>query len=110
MRHGKGQTFIDFFVVSDGIAAGTQDQRTDLSAVIPTHRLVGFSLQCDIGGLTSTAHVSLDRLPTEPAFGPRAPELPWRAAEDAVYDALDRAQNSRNATCNRRALTKAVRA
>ena len=79
----NGQTFIDFFVVSDGIAAGTQDCCTDLSAVIPTHRPVGFSLQCDIGGLTSTAPPSpLDPFDVSPKGSVRLAEG-WRGGSSA---------------------------
>ena len=71
----NGSSFIDFFVVSNDLAAGARDQVTDMRAIIPTHRPVGFSLQCDIGNLTSRAHKCTVRLPTEQVYGPRAKEF-----------------------------------
>ena len=69
----NGQPFIHFFLVSDALAAGVEERLTDMAATIPTHRPVMFSVQCDVGKLTSTAHVTPTRLPTQEVIGPRAP-------------------------------------
>ena len=60
----NGQSFLDFFVVSDALAAGVDERHTDMAATIPTHRPVMFSFQCDLAKLTSTAHDTPTRLPT----------------------------------------------
>ena len=80
-----------------------------MRAVIPTHRPVGFSLQCDAGGLTSTAHKSTSRLPTEQVFGPRAPEICWQWAREAVFNAFHHAKYTRDARVIQQALNRAMR-
>lgn len=110
--HPNGVSNIDYFVASSAMAAVVHSVGLASDLPMPKdhgHRGVRLKLQANAASLTKVVVVPVQKLPSEPVFGPRRPPLDWTTAMDAAEHACHVARTATRTREVRAALSNAYK-